>query len=170
MNPAVRHALARLEQMAGSPLRQYRDAINDELCELTQSSISYFAAMNLDETILTMIGWSKSAMGMCATMTKPLVYMLEDTGIWGDAVRERTYVITNDYQNLIKPTKKGYPAGHVEVTRHMNLPIFDSGRIVLVVGVGNKPTDYTLEDVRNVQDLMNTAWATFQQTLWAETF
>ncbi len=44
--------------------------------------------------------------------------------------------------------------GHVEVLRHMNLPIFEEDHIVLVVGVGNKPVKYTMEDAQNVGDLM----------------
>jgi hypothetical protein len=170
MNSIVKDSLARLEKMADSPLREYRDAINDELCAITQSEISYFAVMNADESILTMIGWSRTAMGMCMTMNKPIVYKLEETGLWGDAVRERKCVIVNDYANLVKPTKKGYPAGHVNVVRHMNLPIFEGKRIVLVAGVGNKPEDYTPGDAKNIEDLMNTAWTSFQKTLWAATF
>lgn len=170
MDPRVEDALDRLLDMEGSPLPDYRDAITHELCDLTDSNISYFAAMNPDESVLTMIGWSQSAMASCGIPDHPIVYQMEETGLWGDAVRERRAVITNDYPNLDKPTKKGYPAGHVEVLRHMNLPIFEGDRIVLVVGVGNKPDPYTQEDVELVEDLMTEAWLSFQRTLWEATW
>lgn len=166
MDTLVQESLKRLEMMIHRPLPEYRDAITEEMCILTNSAISYFAVMNLDETFLTMIGWSKSAMGMCATTNKPLVYRLEDTGLWGDAVRERQPVITNDYANLVKTTKKGYPMGHIQVSRHMNLPIFEGNHVVLVAGVGNKRDPYTLEDAKKVEALMTTAWQTFSRTLW----
>jgi len=167
MDPKVEAAVERLLDMEGTPLPIYRDAITQELCNLTNSEISYFAVMNPDEDILTMIGWSKSAMGNCGIMDKPLVYKLEETGLWGDAVRERGPVIINDYQRSTKPTKKGYPEGHLHIESHMNLPIFDGDRVALVVGVGNKPGGYTMDDVYLVEDLMTEAWQTFQRTLWA---
>lgn len=170
MNANVIDALNRLAAMEGSPLPEYRDAITEELCALTQSQISYFAAIDPSETYLTMIGWSRTAMGMCAVHNKPIVYQLDETGLWGDAIRERRAVITNDYPNLVKPTKKGYPQGHVEILRHMNLPIFEGDSIVLVVGVGNKAAPYTMDDARLVEDLMTQAWLHFQSTLWATTW
>lgn len=170
MDPRVEEALDRLGAMEGSPLPEYRDAITQELCALTDSEISYFAVMNLDETILTMIGWSRTAMGNCGIMNRPIVYRLEETGLWGDAVRERRAVITNDYPNLKKTTKKGYPAGHVSVQSHMNVPVFEGDRIVLVAGVGNKIDPYTQEDAELVEDLMTEAWRTFQRTLWETTW
>ena len=170
MNPEVQDSLARLADMTDRPLREYRDAILDEVCYLTRSELSYVAAMNYEEDILTMVGWSKTAMGNCAIMDRPLVYPLEDTGLWGDAVRERKPVITNDYASSDRPTKRGYPKGHVRVINHMNVPIFEAGKIVLVVGVGNKDGDYTKTDAHNIEALMTEVWATFQRTLWDETW
>ena len=103
----VQQALERLDRSAGKPLDEYKDAITRECCSLTGSTISYFATMNGTETVLTMIGWSKSAMVNCGMIDKPIVYNLIDTGLWGDAVRERKAVITNDYKNLVKPTNDG---------------------------------------------------------------
>jgi two-component system, OmpR family, phosphate regulon sensor histidine kinase PhoR len=166
MNPKVQDAIRRLTTtMASKPLREYQDLVCVEACALTQSTLSYFATMNPAEDVLTMIGWSKTAMANCGIMDKPIVYKLEDTGLWGDAVRERNAVITNDYKSLVKPTKKGYPDGHVNVRRHMNLPVFENRKVALVVGVGNKPTDYTTEDAQNLTDLMNEVWKTLKTKL-----
>lgn len=170
MNPYVEAAVLRLAKMEGTPLPEYRDAITQELCALTQSEISYFAAVDPSEETLTMIGWSVSAMNICSVQRKPIVYLLEDTGLWGDAIRERKPVITNDYPKLVKPTKRGYPEGHVKVLRHMNLPIFENNSIVLVVGVGNKRDPYTLDDADLVEELMTEAWFSFQRTLWEATW
>ncbi len=171
MKPIVQDALDRLFGMVDDyTLTEFRDAITEELCAITGSELSYFAAMNLEQDTLTMIGWSRSAMGACGVADKPIVYDLEDTGLWGDAVRESGPVITNDYQGLDKPTKKGYPQGHVHVKNHMNLPIWDGDRVALVVGVGNRKGDYDMEDIRNVEDLMEEIWETFRQKLWEATW
>ena len=80
---------------------------------LTSSTIGYLAFVNEDETVLTMHSWSKTAMAACAIIDKPIVYPVATTGLWGEAVRQRKPVITNDYQ-VPNPLKKGHPEGHVE--------------------------------------------------------
>lgn len=170
MDPRVEDALDRLSQLGDESLRHYRDELLDEICYLTGSELAYVAAMNLEEDILTMVGWSRGAMDSCGIMEQPIVYRLQETGMWGDAVRERDVVITNDYANSTRPTKRGYPEGHVHVTNHMNLPIFEDGRVVLVVGVGNKDGDYTREDAALIEELMNVVWDTFRARLWSATW
>jgi two-component system phosphate regulon sensor histidine kinase PhoR len=166
MNPKTQEAIRRLTTtLATKPLAEYKDFINVEVTALTQSSLAYFATMNPAENVLTMIGWSKTAMTNCSIMDKPIVYKLEETGLWGDAVRERKPCITNDYKGLVKPTKKGYPAGHVTVRRHLNLPVFENNKIVMVIGVGNKATDYTPEDATNLTELMTEVWKTLKTKL-----
>jgi len=75
---------------------------------LTQSKIGYVAFVNDDETVLTMHSWSKTAMQECAIQDKPIVYPLVDTGLWGEALRQRKPIITNDYE-APNPHKRGYP-------------------------------------------------------------
>ncbi len=151
-------ALKNLENVKNGDLKKILNVCMDECCRLTNSKLSYFATMNDTEDVLTMQGWSNSAMANCAMITKPIVYLLEDTGMWGDAVRERKAIITNDYKNLVKPTKKGYPAGHVEVQKHMNAPIFDGSLVVGVIGVGNKAADYNDNDAKTIVAFMSEAW------------
>jgi hypothetical protein len=165
MDPKVQQALDRISKFAGKPLEEYKDAVTRECCTLTGSTLSYFATMNSNETVLTMIGWSKSAMMNCAMIDKPIVYKLIDTGLWGDAVREKKAVITNDYKGLVKPTKKGYPEGHVSVRKHMNLPIMEKGKAVLVIGVGNKADDYTQADASTLDAFMSEVWKVLKTKL-----
>lgn len=161
----VELALFRINQKADLPLDDFKNAINNEMCMITTSLIGYFATMNASEDVLTMIGWSDAAMGNCSMIDKLIVYKLSETGLWGDAVRERKPVVTNDYPNLQKPTKKGYPEDHVTVMRHMNLPVMENGTVALVAGVGNKNSDYTQEDVNRLQALMDEAWKFLKKKL-----
>ncbi|MDR3574294.1 MAG: GAF domain-containing protein [Anaerolineaceae bacterium] len=165
MNLNVQKSLDRLSAYSAKSLDEYKDAITRECCTLTSSTLSYFATMNRTEDVLTMIGWSKSAMVNCAMMDKPIVYKLAETGLWGDAVREHKPVITNDYKGLVKPTKKGYPEGHVSVRKHMNLPVFEKGKVVVVIGVGNKVADYTLADAALLEEFMGEAWKVLKTKL-----
>lgn len=155
-------ALLQLNQMAGSSLQRITDFALEEAVRLTESKIGYLAFVNEDESVLTMHSWSKSAMKECQIIDKPIHYPVVTTGLWGEAVRQRKPVITNDY-TAPSPWKKGYPGGHVHVTRHMNLPIFDGERIVVVAGVGNKEEPYDEADVRQLQLLMEGMWKLLQR-------
>jgi PAS domain S-box-containing protein len=150
-------AVWQLSQMTRATLKEITDFALEEGVRLTKSQIGYLAFMNEDETVLTMQAWSKTAMKECAITDKPLVYPLETTGLWGEAVRQRRPILTNDYA-APNPYKKGYPAGHVEIQRHLNIPVFDGDRIVAVAGVGNKEEEYDESDVRQLTLLMNGMW------------
>ena len=124
---------------------------------LTGSLLGYIAFANEDETVLTMHYWSNGAMQECAMIDKPIVYPVKDTGLWGEAVRQRKAVVTNDY-SASNPLKKGTPSGHVRIMRHMNIPVFDGGKIVAVAGVGNKAEDYRDDNVRQLTLFMDGMW------------
>ncbi|MCK4795327.1 MAG: GAF domain-containing protein, partial [Desulfobacteraceae bacterium] len=150
-------ALLQLGQMSAASLKEIMDFALEAAVRLTESKIGYLAFMNEDETVLTMHSWSKTAMKQCAIIDKPIVYPVETTGLWGEAVRQRKPVITNDY-SAPNPMKKKYPKGHVEVVRHMNIPVFDGDHIVAVAGVGNKNTLYDESDVQELTLLMQGMW------------
>ena len=157
LNSQRMQALLQLNQMTESTLKEITDFALEEAVRLTQSKIGYLAFLNEDESVLTMHSWSKSAMAQCAIDQKPIIYPVVSTGLWGEAVRQRRPVITNDYA-ADNPLKKGYPQGHVVVKRHMNIPVFVGSRIVLVAGVGNKAEDYDQSDVEQLTLLMEGMW------------
>ncbi|RJP35542.1 MAG: PAS domain S-box protein [Candidatus Omnitrophota bacterium] len=157
LNESRLEALLQLSAMTDASVNDITRFVLEEAIRLTQSRIGYLAFVNEDETELTMYAWSKTAMEECKILEKPLVYPIETTGLWGEAVRQRKPVITNDYA-APNPWKKGYPDGHVHVIRHMNAPIFDGDRIVVVAGVGNKAADYDESDVRQLTLLISGMW------------
>ena len=129
----------------------------EDAVRLTGSTIGYLATLNDDESVMTMQYWSQSAHESCKIVHKPLVYAVEKTGLWGEAVRQRKPVITNDYA-AVNPLKRGTPKGHVPLVRHMNIPVFEGDHIVAIAGVGNKDTDYNEGDVHELQLLMQGWW------------
>ncbi|OEU74360.1 MAG: hypothetical protein BA864_04950 [Desulfuromonadales bacterium C00003093] len=155
-------ALLELNQMTEASLHEITDFALESGVKLTNSRIGYLAFMNEDETVLTMHSWSKEAMAQCKTIDKPISYPVETTGLWGEAVRQRKPIITNDYSTP-NPFYKGYPEGHVKINRHMNLPVFDGKRIVAVAGVGNKSEEYDEADVRQLTLLMQGMWRLIQR-------
>ncbi len=149
--------LLELSQTSGQSAIQVANYALEGAVALTGSTIGYIAFANEDETVLTMHCWSKDAMQQCAIIDKPIVYQVKDTGLWGEAIRQRKPVITNDYA-AENPHKKGIPPGHVPLTRHVNIPVFDGEKIVAVAGVGNKKENYNDDDVRQLTLLMDGMW------------
>ncbi|HNT43030.1 MAG TPA: PAS domain S-box protein [Syntrophorhabdaceae bacterium] len=143
-------ALLRIHQMGNRPLEEITAFTLEESIRFTKSAIGYLAFLNDDESVLTMHSWSKKAMEECRIQDKPISYPLETTGMWGDPVRRRRPIITNDYA-APGVTRKGHPEGHVEVRRHLGVPIFDGERIVAVIGVGNKENEYGESDINQLQ-------------------
>jgi PAS domain S-box-containing protein len=157
MNTQRVETLLELNQMTKAGLNEITDFALEEAIRFTKSTIGYVAFLNEDESVLTMHSWSKTAMAECAISDAPRDYPVVKTGLWGEAVRQRKPIITNDYA-ADNPFKKGMPEGHVHLSRHLNIPIFAGSKIVLVIGVGNKETDYNQDDVRQLTLLMDGMW------------
>jgi PAS domain S-box-containing protein len=155
-------ALVTFYQMTSAPLKDLMTFAVEKAVEVTASTIGYLAFVSDDETVLTMYSWSVQAMKECNIDRKPVEYPLSTTGLWGEAVRQRRPVITNDYA-AENPLKKGYPQGHVPVVRHMNIPVFDGPRIVMIAGVGNKPSGYDDRDVQELSLLMSGLWSVIKE-------
>jgi PAS domain S-box-containing protein len=166
----LRSSEARLRYMLGfydlaeGEEQQLKDSAVEGAGMVTESPLGYLAFLNEDESELTMYAWSKSAMRECALVEKPIIYKTEKTGLWGEPVRQRRPVITNDYA-APDSLKKGYPDGHPQIVRHMGVPVIENGHVVLVAGVANKATDYTDEDVRNLLVLMQGLWQVIRRKL-----
>ena len=123
----------------------------------TGSRIGFFHFVDQDQENLTLQAWStNTSKNMCRAEGKGQHYPISQAGVWMDCFYERAPVIHNDYLTL--PHKKGMPAGHPSVSRDLSVPIFRDGLVVAILGVGNKTTDYTQDDVEVVQELASMAW------------
>lgn len=149
--------LLNINDMVNATFKELIEYAIDGAIKLTDSKIGYLATVNEGDGILTMIAWSETAMKECAIDNKPIKYFLEKTGLWGEAVRQRKPVITNDYA-APNEFKKGHPEGHVKVIRHMNIPLFEGQEVIAVIGVGNKEEDYNEYDILNLTLFMHSVW------------
>ena len=129
----------------------------ESIVALTGSKIGYIAFASEDESMLTIHYRTKGVMQECSVAFDPVAYRVEETGLWGEAMRQRKPIITNDYA-APNPHKRGIPPGHVPIVRHVNIPVLDNGKVVAVAGVGNKETDYDEYDVKQLMLLMDGMW------------
>ena len=155
-------ALLHISQMSGEPDDEIARFALGKTLELTGSPVGYLGYTSEDESEITMVYWPVKTAGECTVREKPLTLKVSETGLLAEAIRQRKPVITNDYA-APSPLKKGLPEGHVPLTRHMNIPLFEKDHIVAVVGVGNKETDYTEADVQQLTLLMDAMWRVIEK-------
>lgn len=150
-----------LSQMINEPEQHIFDYALEACVRVTDSKIGYICFVNDDESELGFHAWSNEALGQCTVQSCPDVFNVAESGLWGEAIRKGQPIITNDYE--ASSLKLGLPLGHVPLARHMNLPVKDDGKIVLLVGVANKEQEYTDEDVKQLYLIMNGLWRIIQR-------
>ena len=149
--------LALLEFSLSHSLEELLQKTLDEVGAFTNSPIGFYHFVESDQKTLSLQAWSTlTVKEFCTAEGKGMHYPIEQAGVWVDCVHERKPVIHNDYPAL--PHRKGMPEGHASVIRELVVPIMRSGRIVAILGIGNKPEDYTEADVEVVSYLADVAW------------
>ncbi|WP_321417848.1 ATP-binding protein [uncultured Methanomethylovorans sp.] len=144
-------------QYKSDSVQDFLDFALGEAIKLTQSKIGYIYHYSEERMEFTLNTWSKVVMKECMIVAPQTNYKLENTGIWGEVVRQRKAIVINDF-HASDPLKRGYPKGHVVLHRFMTVPIFKNGEIVVVVGVANKESDYDDTDVLQITLLMDSVW------------
>ncbi|MDQ5910965.1 MAG: hypothetical protein QG599_3062 [Pseudomonadota bacterium] len=120
--------------------------------QFTHSQIGFFHFVAPDQETLTLQAWSTHTLqSMCTAEGQGQHYSISEAGVWVDCIRQRRPVIHNDYPNL--PDHKGLPQGHAPIVRELTVPVVRNGLITAVIGVGNKPKNYTAEDVEVVDQI-----------------
>ena len=150
-------ALVRLSEMESKSLAELLDATLEEVVALSDSVYGYVYFYDENTRQFTLHSWSKDVMASCRIPNPARTYRLEETGIWGEAVRQRRPIVANDFA-APNPLKRGYPEGHAPLTRFMTVPVMNRSHVVAVVGVANKPTDYTDADVSQLTQMMDVVW------------
>lgn len=146
-----------MEFAAAHSLDELLQKTLDEVGELTDSPIGFYHFVEADQKTLSLQMWStRTLKEFCTAQGKGLHYNVDEAGVWVDCVHQRRPVIHNDYASL--PHRKGMPEGHAQVIRELVVPIMRGERIVAILGVGNKPSDYTEEDAGLVTHLADVAW------------
>lgn len=149
--------LVKILQNESETIQQYLDFALEQAVKLTKSKYGYIFFYDETKREFTHNTWSSEVTKDCAILNQAKVYQLDETGIWGEAVRQGKPILVNDFQQP-NPLRKGYPKGHIDFTRFMTIPVINRKSIVAVVGVADKGTDYTHMDILQLTILMNNVW------------
>lgn len=149
-------SLIKLSRLGTSNKYEILDFALHEAIRITKSRYGYIYNYDEETQKLTLNSWSREVMPTCSVVQPQTEYILESTGLWGDAIRCRRPFISNDYATAV--SRKGLPEGHVPILSHMNVPVFNDGRIVALIGVANRELPYDQGDVDQLQLLMESVW------------
>lgn len=129
----------------------------DEAEFISDSSIAFFHFVEEDQKTIFLQMWSTNTINnMCKADGKGKHYNIDEAGVWVQCVAEKKAVIHNDYASL--KTKKGLPEGHSPIIRELVIPIVRNDKVVAIIGVGNKVSDYTDLDVETLLSFSNLIW------------
>lgn len=136
----------------------------DEICSVTHSPIGFFHLLTDDEKNIATEIWSippqeKKLQADCTVANlKPSM-----TKAWTDCIRLRKPVIHNseELSRIFFLT----PNGPVRIIRSMYIPVFRYQKIVAVLGLGNKSSDYTQSDIELIDFLSDVIWEIVEHRL-----
>lgn len=129
----------------------------DEVERLTDSQIGFLHFIDPDQEQVNLQAWSSNTTQRMCTTTKDLShYPVSKAGVWAECIPTQKPVIHNRYDSL--PTRKELPEGHARIVRELVVPICREGKVVAILGVGNKETNYTDADQSLVSTLSDMAW------------
>ena len=132
------------------------DFILERIVRITRSEAGYLALVNDAQTHLNLYsyfdnsGLSDKGFDKSIGISRPL----DQAGLAGAAVLEGRAVVNNSPQE-----EEGIPFPYQEkVDRHLDVPIFNSGKVVIVAGVYSNSSDYDTSDVRQITMLLEGLW------------
>jgi len=148
--------LLRLGMMDEYSLKDQYEFALIRIIEITQSEEGYLVLVNKPQRHVTIIS-HQTADGKKVHYPnkRKLSSSIGKGGLPGTAVRNQKAIICNDCDK--KEAAECYPY-QSEVTRHIDVPIYNSGLIVLVAGVCNNVHSYERADIRQMTMILEGMW------------
>lgn len=147
--------LLRLGMMEKYSLQEKYDFILQRIVQITRSEKGYLALVGGDQDDLTICSYIVA--GEVDGLHKEYggSRKVREGGLPGKAIRRKTAVITNKEEDCKEGECYPYRGG---VYNHLDVPIYNDGRIVVVAGVCNNSENYDNADIRQMTMLLEGMW------------
>jgi len=133
----------------------------DLLEDLTYSCISFLHFYVSEEIKKEMTVWSERTLEDFFESEEEARISIDQTGISAEAQRRLETVMFNDYADYMH--QQGLPEGNTKLKRMICVPVIDDGHVILVVGIGNRDSEYTVLEKETVQLIANEIWRIIQR-------
>ncbi|MGE5450076.1 MAG: PAS domain S-box protein, partial [Methanomassiliicoccales archaeon] len=121
--------MAKLVELLQQPFASYRQLIDFALEQgriLTGSRWGSFYHFDPVKHDLKIVAHTADAYAECQIKNQSLItYPVASSGVWTNTIHNGQPFYLNDYQTD-NPTKKGYPEGHLPITRFLSVPVISS--------------------------------------------
>ncbi|MEE4240011.1 MAG: cache domain-containing protein, partial [Desulfopila sp.] len=148
--------LLQLGMMDDQCFQDKYDFILERIVKITRSEGGYLALVNTLQTHVNIYSRYETHPAVAPLLHEVLGISLpvKNAGLPGAAMLEGKAVICNGHN---PETEQIFPYS-TAVARHLDVPIFNSGKIVLIAGVYNNTSDYDNTDVRQITMLLEGLW------------
>lgn len=138
------------------------DSILHDLIELTRGEYGFIGEVLKDEEqnpylkmrAITDISWNAKTHELYQQSVKSGMEFRNLDSLVGYAIVSQKLLITNDAVN--DPRSAGVLPGHPTLRRFVGIPVHADGEIVALIGLANRPVDYTSEFVHSLEPLVGT--------------
>lgn len=162
LNEARLETLLQLHQMTQASVKEITAFTLEKALHLSQSQIGYIGFVHQNETALSIACWSESVLNRAESEQSLAAFLDQYTGMWGEAITQRTPIINNAPEAL-NPVQEGYPHAQITITRHLTIPVLEDNQVVAILCVGNKDQGYDTADIRQLTLLMQAMWRLIQR-------
>ncbi len=147
-------------------LSQACKEILPELLDIADSQFGFIGQMRIKQSqsclfiqAISDVVWNYDSNQAYQQYQAGELYFRQLDNLFGHVITAKKVVLTN--KPASHPAAKGTPAGHPKILRFLGLPIFIREQVVGMIGLANKLSDYTEEDARFLQPLLDTLGGLF---------
>ena len=123
--------------------------------KLTGSKFGFLGELNaaglMDDTAISNPGWD--ACEMAVSDARKYTTNMPIRGIYGWTIREGKSQIVNGDELATHPDRVGTPEGHPPITAFLGVPLKHEGKVIGMIGLGNKESGYDTADQEGVENL-----------------
>lgn len=128
----------------------------DEAEQITKSSLGFYHFIDDDQESIILQQRSTNTIKNCDNKQEMKNYSISEFGVLEDCFKERKAVIYNDFKNLSH--KKEVQEALPNILRQLLVPVIRGEKIIAIVTLGNKKSNYDQQDIKIVQRLADATW------------
>ncbi|MGC8490828.1 MAG: PAS domain S-box protein, partial [Syntrophobacteraceae bacterium] len=144
---------ARLDLIEYAPDHTMEELLREALHkigEIVESPIGFYHIVETDP--------KSQSLRQCSSNTLEEYCRVGGTraALWAECLREKRPLLQNDYDS--PEIGKTMPEGRPGIFRQLVVPVIRADRVVVILGVGNKPAAYTEKDAETLTYLGDVTW------------
>lgn len=132
-------------------------AILDEVEVITDSQFGFYHFVDQGESAINLMSWSSNTMTTAqGILSQENSSSIDRKGVWLECLQHRRPVIHNEPDSITPYDER--IEEHLHIFRELAVPVMRKDKIVSILGLGNKSSNYTLGDLEVVSKLADLVW------------